>query len=62
MKRNLIGILSLVVMSVLISATGAYAQSYAKADVPFAFQGRIGATAGRHLRDQVRTTRARPRS
>jgi len=37
MKRNLIGILSLVVMAVLISATGASAQSYAKADVPFAF-------------------------
>ncbi len=37
MKRNLIGILSLVVMAVLVSA-GAYAQSgYAKADVPFAF-------------------------
>ncbi len=37
MKRNLIGILSLVVMTLLISSTGAYAQSYAKADVPFAF-------------------------
>ena len=37
MKRNLIGILSLVVLSVLISSTGALAQSYAKADVPFAF-------------------------
>jgi hypothetical protein len=37
MKRNLIGILSLVVMAVLISSTGAFAQSYAKADVPFAF-------------------------
>ena len=37
MKRNLIGILSLVVMATLISATGAYAQSFAKADVPFAF-------------------------
>ena len=37
MKRNLIGILTLVVMTVLISATGAYAQGYAKADVPFAF-------------------------
>ena len=37
MKRNLIGILSLVVLSVLISATGASAQSYAKANVPFAF-------------------------
>jgi hypothetical protein len=37
MKRNLIGILSLVVLSVLISSTGAFAQAYAKADVPFAF-------------------------
>jgi hypothetical protein len=37
MKRNLIGILSLVVLSVLISATGASAQCYAKANVPFAF-------------------------
>jgi hypothetical protein len=37
MKRNLITILSLVVMSLLLNATGAYAQSYAKADVPFAF-------------------------
>ena len=37
MKRNLIGILSVVVLSVLISATGASAQSYAKANVPFAF-------------------------
>jgi len=37
MKRNLIGTLSLVVLSVLISSTGAFAQSYAKADVPFAF-------------------------
>jgi hypothetical protein len=37
MKRNLITILSLVVMSLMFNATGAYAQSYAKADVPFAF-------------------------
>jgi hypothetical protein len=37
MKRNLVGILSLVVLSVLISSTGAFAQSYAKANVPFAF-------------------------
>ena len=37
MKRNLISILSLVVMSLMFNATGAYAQSYAKADVPFAF-------------------------
>ncbi|MGA9967079.1 MAG: hypothetical protein WBQ10_17915 [Terriglobales bacterium] len=37
MKRNLITILSLVVTSLLLNATGAYAQSYAKAEVPFAF-------------------------
>src|SRR5580700_5762139 len=37
MKRNLISILSLVVMSLLLNATGAYAQSYVKANVPFAF-------------------------
>jgi hypothetical protein len=37
MKRNLIGILSLVVMSMLVSATGAYAQSV-RANVPFAFR------------------------
>jgi len=37
MKRNLITILSLVVMSLLLNATGAYAQSYATANVPFAF-------------------------
>jgi hypothetical protein len=37
MKRNLIGILSLVVMSMLASATGAYAQSV-RANVPFAFR------------------------
>jgi hypothetical protein len=37
MKRNLITILSLVVMSLMFSATSAYAQSFAKAEVPFAF-------------------------
>ncbi|MGA8490043.1 MAG: hypothetical protein WB711_06445 [Terriglobales bacterium] len=37
MKRNLITILSLVVMSLMLNATGAYAQSYARANVPFAF-------------------------
>ena len=36
MKRNLIGTLSLVVLSLLFSSTG-YAQILAKADVPFAF-------------------------
>jgi hypothetical protein len=37
MKRNLIAILSLVVVSLMFNITGAYAQSYVKADVPFAF-------------------------
>ena len=36
MKRNLIGTLSLVVVSLVLNATG-YAQTVAKADVPFAF-------------------------
>src|SRR5271169_6125927 len=38
MKRNLIGILSLVAISLMVSATGAFAQGYAKATVPFAFK------------------------
>ena len=38
MKRNLIGILSLVVLSMLVNATGAYAQSAVRANVPFAFK------------------------
>ena len=38
MKRNLIAVLSLVAMSLLLTATGAYAQSYAKANVPFDFK------------------------
>ena len=37
MKRNLIGILSLVVMSVLLNAT-VHAQTISKANVPFAFK------------------------
>jgi hypothetical protein len=37
MKRNLITILSLVVMSLMFNASSAYAQSFAKANVPFAF-------------------------
>jgi hypothetical protein len=36
MKRNLIGTLSLVVLSLVLNATG-HAQVVAKADVPFAF-------------------------
>ena len=38
MKRNLIATLSLVVMSLLLTATGAFAQSYVKANVPFDFK------------------------
>jgi len=37
MKRNLITILSLVVMSLMFNAASAPAQSFAKADLPFAF-------------------------
>src|SRR5664279_6317845 len=37
MKRNLIAVLSLVVMSLLLNATGAFAQSSVKANVPFDF-------------------------
>ena len=37
MNRNVITILSLVVISLMFNAAGAYAQSYAKATVPFAF-------------------------
>ena len=36
MKRNLVTILSLVVMSLMFSAASAYSQTFAKADVPFA--------------------------
>jgi len=38
MKRNLIGTLSLVALSLMLTATGAYAQSELKATVPFAFK------------------------
>lgn len=38
MKRNLIAVLSLVVMSVILNATSAYAQSQLRANVPFAFK------------------------
>ena len=42
MKRNLIGTSSLVVLSLLLSATGAYAQAAVQAHVPFAFM--VGTT------------------
>jgi hypothetical protein len=42
MKRNLIGTASLVALSLLIANNGAYAQTAARADVPFAFN--VGAT------------------
>ncbi len=38
MKRSLIGTSSIVVLSLLLTATGAYAQTRAQASVPFAFQ------------------------
>jgi len=38
MKRNLIGILSVVVLSLTFAASGAFAQGYAKANVPFDFK------------------------
>ena len=37
MKRNLIGTLSLVAMSLLLNVNGAYAQSTVQANVPFTF-------------------------
>jgi hypothetical protein len=37
MKRNLIGTLSLVALSLLVNVTGAAAQGVAKGNVPFAF-------------------------
>jgi hypothetical protein len=50
MKRNLIGTLSLVVLSLLLNATGAYAQAIAKSDVPFAFMvGSRQLPAGRYV-------------
>ena len=42
MKRNLIGTLSLVALSLLLTTTGAHAQSAAQAYVPFAFN--VGTT------------------
>lgn len=49
MKRNLIGTLSLVVLSLLFNATGAYARAVVNADVPFAFTiGNKQMSAGRY--------------
>jgi hypothetical protein len=49
MKRNLIGTLSLVVMSLLLNVNGAYAQSTVQANVPFAFNvGSSQLPAGRY--------------
>ena len=42
MRRVVIGVLSLVVLSLFLNATGAYAQSVVKVNVPFAFK--VGAT------------------
>jgi len=49
MRRNLIGTLSLVVLSLVLTAAG-YAQTVAKADVPFAFTvGQKTLPAGRYV-------------
>ena len=45
MKRNLIRILSLVVISLMCNATSAFAPADAKANVPFAFNVGKGPTA-----------------
>lgn len=37
MKRNILTVVSLMVMSLMLNTTGAHAQSYVKASVPFAF-------------------------
>lgn len=42
MKRNRIGTVSLLALSLLITRNGAYAQSAARADVPFSFN--VGST------------------
>ena len=42
MKRNLISTVSIAALSLLISSNGAYAQTPARADVPFAFN--VGST------------------
>jgi len=50
MKRNLIGILTLVVLSMFVSATGAYAQNGVKANVPFDFNvGKVHMKAGPYV-------------
>ncbi len=41
MKRNYIGSLSLAVFSLLLTTTGAFAQSIVEADVPFAFKAGV---------------------
>jgi hypothetical protein len=47
MKRNSIATSSLVVLSLLLTAAGAYAQSAARANVPFAFKvGTVQVPAG----------------
>jgi hypothetical protein len=49
MKRNLIGTLSLVVVSLLLNVNGAYGQSMEQANVPFAFHvGSSQLPAGRY--------------
>ena len=50
MKRNFITILSLVVMSLMFNATGAYAQSFREGRCAVRLQRWRGATSGRNLR------------
>lgn len=50
MKRNFIGTLALVVLSMLLSAPSSFAQDRAKANVPFAFQvGKAELPAGTYV-------------
>ncbi len=50
MKRNLTGILTLVVLSLTMTAIGAYAQTAVKANVPFGFKvGNVQLPAGTYV-------------
>ncbi len=50
MKRNLIGILSLVALALLLNAASAYAQAFATANVPFDFKvGKAQLPAGSYV-------------
>jgi uncharacterized integral membrane protein len=50
MKRNLVGTLALVVLSILIAAPNSFAQNTAKANVPFGFEvGKAQLPAGTYI-------------